>query len=566
MAAVYESCRVAVEKIHELGDSAKDDHYPDAAPSGGTDAEIFALLSPSLRRKTRAFGITAFFPMQRFILPTAIKEGREKLGIGRDVCVSAPTGSGKTLIYALTMLEGLSDRRVPRLRGVVVVPSRELARQVHEVLEALLPDMEDIPLRCCLCAGQPGEKVFVEPDWDLIPPSARPKTPAGQFSMWDLEKCLDPLLVPEHLKEAMPAGGAPHGPDVIVATPGRLVAHIDSTRGFTLQHARFVIIDEADRLLAQSYDNWAPKLLEAVHANVAGSCEVTEDFRPFDATTRRPTDMNDRDAPHPWFRTRLVKHLYSATLGDDPAQLASMHLSRPLFVDVDAAGTPRFLDGESAERFFRTADAAPDRTLPPNLRESTVSCDAASKPVVLLALLERERAAAAALVIVFANSVDTATRLAKLLGSWAARRHWTRGADAILALSSAASAGARDKVLAECRRRGRATGGDALTVLVASDVLARGVDLAAASLVVNYDAPRDASNYVHRVGRCARAGRAGLALSLITQSDLAYLAAIEGCLGARLAKCARFTERSLPLQPVARAMEQVSSLKRDRPG
>ena len=80
-------------------------------------------------------------------------------GLGRDIAVSAPTGSGKTLIYALSVLSGLHDRRVPRVRGVVVVPSRELARQVHAVFEALKPEMEDIPMRICLAAGQPDEQV-----------------------------------------------------------------------------------------------------------------------------------------------------------------------------------------------------------------------------------------------------------------------------------------------------------------------------------------------------------------------------------------------------------------------
>ena len=84
----------------------------------------------------------------------------------------------------------------------------------------------------------------------------------------------------------------------------------------------------------------------------------------------------------------------------------------------------------------------------------------------------------------------------------------------------------------------------------------------AIDLVINFDIPRDPDDYIHRVGRCARNGHQGLAVSLITQSDLAYLAAIEGCLGSRLAKCARFSEKSLPLQDVARAVESVGGLKR----
>ena len=164
------------------------------------------------------------------------------------------------------------------------------------------------------------------------------------------------------------------------------------------------------------------------------------------------------------------------------------------------------MDGLSAERFFKDEKADDHaRSLPAGFTESAVSCDAASKPVALFALLERERAVCR-LIIVFCNSVDTVTRLAHLAQLWCVRRQWLGGEECVLALSSAAGAARRDAIIKECRRR---LDEDDMpcTVLVASDALARGVDLPSVSLVINYDAPRDASNYVHRVGRAARAGR-----------------------------------------------------------
>ena len=232
---------------------------------------------------------------------------------------------------------------------------------------------------------------------------------------------------------------------------------------------------------------------------------MTPDFRPFDATTRRPYNLNAPGAPHPWYRTRLSKFLFSATLGDDPQQLNAMKLSRPLFLYsavVDGQEVVKHLDGLSAERFFKDEKADDHaRSLPAGLTESAVSCDAASKPVALFALLERERAVCR-LIIVFCNSVDTVTRLAHLAQLWCVRRQWLGGEECVLALSSAAGAARRDAIIKECRRR---LDEDDMpcTVLVASDALARGVDLPSVSLVINYDAPRDASNYVHRVGRAA---------------------------------------------------------------
>ena len=97
------------------------------------------------------------------------------------------------------------------MRGVVVVPSRELARQVHAVFEALKPEMEDIPMRICLAAGQPDEQVLIEPNWDLIPPSRRPRPAEGKWGFWQLHKFPFPDLVPEEDREPVPQGGIVDG-------------------------------------------------------------------------------------------------------------------------------------------------------------------------------------------------------------------------------------------------------------------------------------------------------------------------------------------------------------------
>ena len=464
------------------------------------------------------FGFPAMTPVQAAAIPLLLSH--------KDVAVQACTGSGKTLAFLIPVLELLRRREAPLTKlevgALVMTPTRELARQVHAVFEALKPEMEDIPMRICLAAGQPDEQVLIEPNWDLIPPSRRPRPAEGKWGFWQLHKFPFPDLVPEEDREPVPQGGIVDGQcDVIVATPGRLVDLVENLRGFTLQHARYLIVDEADRLLDQSYQDWAQIVLDDMHQNLEGSAKVTPDFRPFDATTRRPYNLNAPGAPHPWYRTRLSKFLFSATLGDDPQQLNAMKLSRPLFLYsavVDGKEVVKHLDGLSAERFFKDEKADDHaRSLPAGLTESAVSCDAASKPVALFALLERERSQCR-LIIVFCNSVDTVTRLAHLAQLWCLRRQWLGGEECVLALSSAAGAARRDAIIKECRRR---LDEDDMpcTVLVASDALARGVDLPSVSLVINYDAPRDASNYVHRVGRAARAGATGRAITLIKRGQ-----------------------------------------------
>lgn len=131
-----------------------------------------------------------------------------------DVCISAPTGSGKTLAYVLPIVQCLLTRVVPRVRALVLVPTRDLVHQVYSVFKTYTAGT---PLRVMSSAGQ---RAFL-------------------------------------VEQAELQRGAV---DILVCTPGRLVDHLDQTTGFTLQHLRFLVVDEADRMLTQSYQNWVHRV------------------------------------------------------------------------------------------------------------------------------------------------------------------------------------------------------------------------------------------------------------------------------------------------------------------
>jgi hypothetical protein len=139
-------------------------------------------------------------------------------GTPRDVCVSAPTGSGKTLAYALPLVQALLGRVVCRLRGLVVVPTRDLAAQVQAVLLAL--------------AAGTGLQVAAAAGLDTFAAERARMAPRAVGG----------------------AGGAgAEVVDILVATPGRLMEHVRHAAGFSLAELRFLVVDEADRLLSQPY-------------------------------------------------------------------------------------------------------------------------------------------------------------------------------------------------------------------------------------------------------------------------------------------------------------------------
>jgi superfamily II DNA/RNA helicase len=141
------------------------------------------------------------------------------------VCVAAPTGSGKTLTYVLPIVQRLALRVVVRLRALVVVPSRDLVSQVHDVFARFCGPLG-------LRVGSAHGQTSFRQEQDSLVDMHAPSLPGGTSKV-----------------------------DVLVCTPGRLMDHLQTTRGFTLQHLSFLVIDEADRLLAQHYNDWVHQVI-----------------------------------------------------------------------------------------------------------------------------------------------------------------------------------------------------------------------------------------------------------------------------------------------------------------
>lgn len=535
-------------------------------PSAAVDAEAWGL-HEHLRSRLAAEGVARFFPVQRDVIPLLLRADASCDPTVGDVSVSAPTGSGKTLVYVLPIVHALlaSRRAVRRLRALVLVPTRDLAAQVLAVFRRFTAGSGVIAFaatgQTSLAAEQAVLRFAGGTDAAALGPSA--------------------AAAPSLLA----------GCDVLVATPGRLVEHLDSTRGFTLRHLRFWVIDEADRLLSEAYQDWPRRVRESVFAAAAADASPVAACAGGPSrvcpTTVRPAPALGAAAPtaglpathaagHPSGLLVGVLHqpawrpqqqrldgppaadaatptplpvpfrviVCSATLTSNPRKLASLQLRSPMrfaaAADLDLVG------GASSAVVPLQRDALPtlggrrSYDLPPTLRQAWAVCGAGDKPLLLAHLLrllewtqkqgapkeEGQRGGAEAgagaeghggaggglLALVFAGSVETAHRLTRtlqLFGGLEGR---------VVEFSTTLSQAQRTAVLAAARV-------GAVSVLVSSDVAARGLDLPSLPAVIHYDAPPRARTYVHRVGRAARAGRPGATFVILQPEQVRHFAA-----------------------------------------
>ncbi|KAH6888473.1 P-loop containing nucleoside triphosphate hydrolase protein [Thelonectria olida] len=374
-------------------------------------------------------------PIQEKSIPVALE--------GRDIIGLAETGSGKTAAFALPVLQALLDKPQP-IFGLVLAPTRELASQIGQAFEAL---GSLISLRCAVIVG----------GLDMVP-------------------------------QAIALGKKPH---IIVATPGRLVDHLEKTKGFSLRTLKYLIMDEADRLLDLDFGPSIDKILK---------------FVPRERRT----------------------YLFSATISSKIESLQRASLRDPVRVSISS-------------NKYQTVST---------LLQHYVFIPHGMKDTYLIYLVNEH---AGQSTIIFTRTVWETQRLAILLR--------TLGFGAIPLhgqLSQSSRLGALNKFRSGSR-----------DILVATDVAARGLDIPKVDVVLNLDLPQDSKTYIHRVGRTARAGKSGVAISLVTQYDLEIYLRIEAALGKKLSEYPTIKEEVMTFQTRVEqaqrhARNEMKNLSEDR--
>jgi ATP-dependent RNA helicase RhlE len=364
-------------------------------------------LTPSLSVPLAQLGYQTPTPIQSQAIPLVLT--------GRDVLARAQTGTGKTAAFGLPMIDRLvasrrgGARRIPR--GLVLVPTRELAAQVHR---ALATYAVPAPLRVTAIFGGVGMGAQIQ--------------------------------------------ALRHGADVVVATPGRLVDHMQR-RTIDLSAIEILTLDEADRMLDLGF-------LPALRQIVA-------------ALPRRRQTL-----------------LFSATLSDAVVRLSAEFTREPVRVDV------------SGEQVVATAVTH---------RVHAVAAD--QKRALLTHVLTQDGASQA---LVFCKTKRGSDRVGE---------HLERAGIKTAVIHGNKSQGARTRALGDFKS-GR------VTVLVATDIAARGLDIVDLPLVVNYDLPLVVEDYIHRIGRTGRAGQSGRAVSLVSAAESPLLRDIQRLLPAPLEQVA----------------------------
>ncbi|NUO71867.1 MAG: DEAD/DEAH box helicase [Frateuria sp.] len=390
-------------------------------------------LAPALLRALAEQGYAQPTPIQAGAIPLVLQ--------GHDLLAAAQTGTGKTAAFALPLLQRLSGAgatQTRRPRALVLTPTRELAAQVHDNLRDY------------------GKHLRVTST-----------TIFGGVGMGPQMQALR------------------RGVDVVIATPGRLIDHMQQ-RSVDLSGVEVLVLDEADRMLDMGFLPAIKRILGAL----------------------------------PRQRQTL---LFSATFAEPIKALAMQFMRDPHEVSV-----------------------TPPNTVAPLVSHHVHPVDASRKRDLLLHVLSQDSRRQS---LVFSRTKHGADKLVKFLeasGMRAAAIHGNK------------SQNARTKALGDFKS-GR------VTVLVATDIAARGIDIDQLPMVINHDLPMVAEDYVHRIGRTGRAGAEGLAVSLVSHEESGLLRDIRKLLKQEIAiTSVQGFEPSAPLRLDAGAPRPVQGQRQPR--
>ena len=375
-------------------------------------------LSSFMIKNLEKMGFTEAFSVQISVLNMMLPEiEAQKLKPDRvgDILVNASTGSGKTLAYLIPIIESLYRRVVPRVRVIILVPTKPLINQVKSTLLQLSSGTN-------LQIAALKNDVSINDEKDLLTKSV---------------------------------------PDIIVSTPGRLVEHLLND-SINLSSLQYLIIDEADRLLNQSFQNWSNVLLDKIDSQI-NIAEV--------------------------WKLSVQKLVFSATLTTDAGKLSSLKFYNPRLIIVNDSK-------QLVNEIF---------TVPVTLSEFKIHLGVAKnslKPLILTKFLISTNKLSN--VLIFTKSNESSIRLTELLISLFQKLSINLKIAFINSTNNRTSI--RSKILKQFSNQ-------EVNILITTDLIARGIDVASITDVINYDLPNSSREYVHRVGRTARANQVGYAYS-----------------------------------------------------
>lgn len=347
--------------------------------------------------------ITTPTPVQELSIPIILED--------KDLIACAQTGTGKTAAFVLPIIHKLANRKSHnKANTLILVPTRELAIQIDQQIMG----------------------------FSYFTPATSVAIYGGNDSMlWESQKA---ALI--------------NGADIIIATPGRLITHLNFDY-FKLSHIEHFILDEADRMLDMGF----------VDDIMAIASKLP---------TKRQTVM------------------FSATMPDKIRKLAKKILQNPVEINLSTS--------KPAENVLQAVCLAEDP----------------EKIAILTRLLKDKEGIKS--VVIFSSTKSKVKQIEKTL---------RQAQMNVAAIHSDLEQKEREAVMLRFRSR-------EVQLLVATDIIARGIDVENIDLVVNFDVPHDPEDYVHRVGRTARAKAEGVAITFVNRKDKRLLDSIEKFLGNKI--------------------------------